>query len=711
VLGVIEKGMTSQTAPRRGRPSVSVMVPSYLGAQRLPGCLESLAAQTLDPAEFEIVVVLNGPPDGSDEVVVAFSEVHAHHHVRTVELSEPGAGNARNIGLSVARGAYITFIDDDDRVTPTYLAAMLAVAEPDVVVATLIGNVAEGATQDDPPDIETYIGRGLAPLAGQTVAGQDLVTAFSYNAAKLVSIDIARLATYDPELSSGEDHVYWLALFAQRPFRLRVVSEPDAMYLRSMRFGGVGRQQTSYDFNVIQRLRCMKAIEKIDRSDPAVASVARGLMKGQAWWVNYYLHRYPEDHAQVVADVAAHGLREVPWSSINEGLARDLAICYCFPPDLDTSGVVAAKRLRERGVVTDVISHDLSRLRTVDPNSKRIAEEVLGRTHVVTGVASFSNWKAVPPFVEETWGTVLEWERRQGLYRSVYSRAMAVNAHYAAALVKLRRRHIEWVAEFSDPLKLNPLGEVRMGDVGKDWLSEELARGVQAAGFEVGPDPALFEWAEHLAYALADRIVFTNAAQMELMLGYCCDDRLVRRVRSIAEVRPHPTLPRRFYDMLPAQLPRSDDVVNLAYFGVFYSTRDLGDVVRALVRLRQDERERVRLHVFTSNPDVLTLQVVRAGLAGVVKVHPFVPVLEFLNLTTQFDVLVVDDAATAQHHGRNPYLPSKVADYMGSGTPVWAICEPGSVMSSLDLEVTSPLGDVDAALTVLRSLIAARAGS
>jgi hypothetical protein len=410
----------------------------------------------------------------------------------------------------------------------------------------------------------------------------------------------------------------------------------------------------------------------------------------------------------VVADVAALGLLGLPWSRVNQGLARDLAVCYCFPPDLDTSGVVAAKRLRARGLVTDVVSHELAGLRTSDPGSMRIAEEVLARTHVVRGAASFSEWSAVPRFAEEVWETVLEWERLQGAYRSLYSRAMAMNSHYAAALVKLRRPGIEWVAEFSDPLRINPTGEERVAAVGDDWLSRELRAGMQEAGYDVAHPVALFDWAELIAYALADRIIFTNAAQMELMLGYCRDSALSARARSIAEVAHQPVLPARFYEASPTVLDRDHDAVHLAYFGVFYSTRDLGDVVQAMVRLRQHERDRVRLHVFTNNPDKLTLEVVRVGLAGVVHVHPFVPVLDFLSLTTQFDVLVVNDYATAAHHPRNPYLPAKVADYVGSGTPIWAICEPGSVMSTMRFEHSSTLGDIDGAVAVLRSLVSRR---
>jgi hypothetical protein len=671
----------------RGRPLVSVLLAAPSGAENLPGCLDSLAAQTLDPAEFEVVVVLHGPVDGAREAVTHFCRTHPEQRVRVLELTEHGLGNALNVGLSAARGSYVTVVGADDRVTAPYLEAMLDAAAPEVVVATPIGEPPEGAASEDP-----------------------LVAALSEDAARLISTEIARLARYDPELVSGEDPAYWLSLFARRPFGLRVVADLGVLYLRPGS-SGPGRRVAEYEVDVRQRLRSSRAIEAIDRTDPAVAALAHELMVVQAGRVNTYLREFPGDHPRVVADVAALGLRELPWSSVNEGLARDLAVCYCFPPYLDTSGVVAAKRLRARGLVSDVVSQDVSGLRILDPGSVRIADEVLARMRVVQGAASFSEWSAVPAFAEQAWEAVLEWEALQGPYRSVYSRAMAMNSHFAAALVKLRRPRIEWVAEFSDPLKINALGQERAGDVGDDWLSQELRAGMRAAGHDVGEQVALFDWAERIAYALADRIVFTNPSQMEMMLGYCADPTLAARVRSIAEISRHPVLPTRFYEQTAATLDRDGDAVHLAYFGVFYSTRDLGDIVQALVRLRQNERDRVRLHVFTSNPDKLTLEVVRVGLAGVVRVHPFVPVLEFLRLTTQFDVLVVNDAATASHHAVNPYLPSKVADYVGSGTAIWAICEPGSALSTMQFAHRSTLGDVDEALTVLRSLIGQHAPS
>jgi hypothetical protein len=93
------------------------------------------------------------------------------------------------------------------------------------------------------------------------------------------------------------------------------------------------------------------------------------------------------------------------------------------------------------------------------------------------------------------------------------------------------------------------------------------------------------------------------------------------------------------------------------------------------------------------------------GLSDVVVAAPYVPYLEFLNLTTRMDVLLVNDARTRGIHETNPYLPSKWSDYRGSGTDVWAVVEPGSVLSTQDVAYRSELGDVDDAVRVLRAIV------
>ena len=152
---------------------VSVVVPSYQGVAHLGACLDSLAAQTMDPDLFEVIVVLNGTPDGSRELVAEHAAAHPRITWRVVELlDQPGVGRARNAGIAVARRTFIALVDDDDTITPDYLAALYAHAEWDVVPMAWLDDVAADGTVDE----STAINRILTRFAGQTIGVEEAPT-------------------------------------------------------------------------------------------------------------------------------------------------------------------------------------------------------------------------------------------------------------------------------------------------------------------------------------------------------------------------------------------------------------------------------------------------------------------------------------------------------------------------------------------------------
>lgn len=92
-------------------PKVSVIVTVYNAGSFLRRCLDSLASQTLSDVEF--VLVLDCPTDGSDKI----AKEYAAKDKRFI-IIENGAnlhiGESRNVGLKIAKGDYITFMDHDD---------------------------------------------------------------------------------------------------------------------------------------------------------------------------------------------------------------------------------------------------------------------------------------------------------------------------------------------------------------------------------------------------------------------------------------------------------------------------------------------------------------------------------------------------------------------------------------------------------------------
>jgi len=703
----------SLSAASRGAvkdPLVSVVVATYRGATRIETCLGSLLDQSLAATDYEVVVVQNGPPCSTPDIVRELRDRFPDHSVRLLQTTEAGVGRARNLGIDAARGTYVTFVDDDDWVSREYLAALLEATGQGLVPVAYIANVpADSTPSNATPDFDNYISSKLFALSGQTVSVLQASVALSANAGKLLPTSIARLVRYQESLASGEDFLFWHEAFGRTGFKLAVTRlEDGAIYYRSMRGDSVSRRAPSYGFNVTERLDCIEILNQPGYEAPDAVRLTRRHTIAQAHLIRDYVASHPSDQKRLRDDIAQRGLQDIiPWRTINAGQARDLAVLYCFTPYLDTSGLVAARRLLTRGVLTDVISQKMDNLRMLDPSSNRVASEILDTVRIIPGEASFSNWELTRTFVQKVQREVADLQSSKGPYRTLYSRAMAVQSHFAAAVVKLRNPDIVWTAEFSDPLLINIEGEERVGAIGDDRISAEIVRGIVAAGFSPPPTQQLFAWAEIIVYALADEIVFTNENQRTMMLGYCHDPALAERARSISSVSHHPTLPERFYRAVSHPLPLPSDVVHIGYFGVFYLKRGLTEVTAALEALSAAERRRVCLHVFTDRPDNLALDVLNRGLSDVIQVHEYVPFLAFLNLTLRFDALLVNDASTADHHALNPYLPSKISDYRGSGTPIWAIAEPGSVLSTMKTEYASSLGDETEATDVLRDLIAA----
>lgn len=97
------------------KPILSVIIPVYNIKNYLKDCLESVVNQTLK--EIEIILVDDGSTDGSAKVCDDF--VSKDSRVIVVHQENQGAGMARNAGIEIANGEYITFVDGDDYLETT----------------------------------------------------------------------------------------------------------------------------------------------------------------------------------------------------------------------------------------------------------------------------------------------------------------------------------------------------------------------------------------------------------------------------------------------------------------------------------------------------------------------------------------------------------------------------------------------------------------
>lgn len=392
--------------------------------------------------------------------------------------------------------------------------------------------------------------------------------------------------------------------------------------------------------------------------------------------------------------------------------ARTLVASYCFPPYNDTAAVVAAKRVFEDGQPVDVVCNAMDAIRAQDPSLSRVSGHLVRRLAMLRTPTAFSSWRSISEFALAGLETVERWQAAQGPYERLYSRAQFAASHFLGARVKGANPSIRWRAEFSDPLSHDVTGKTRHIDMdASSPLVEEYHRLIEATGYAVPESLNGFEWCERLVFTMADEVLFTNERQRDFMLESIGDDAIAERVQSIATVSPHPTLPRSFYDVVPTDYEPTAGVTNIGYFGNFYANRGVGVVLDAMTQLSKEQRRRLCLHIFTSaaSMNTLRLEIEKRQLQSSVRINPYVGFLEHLSLCDRMDVLLVNDAVSPEG-GVNPFLPSKISDYRGSSTPIWAIIEEGSPMDALDRDVVrfrSPINHLSAIRQQLAGFAAA----
>ena len=139
-IGQLEPRGGSETTPV---VDLSVVIPCLDAGDLLALQLQALARQDCRqwPGVWEVIVADNGSTDGSKEVALSFAD--RLPGLRVVDASERrGRHYACNVGVQHARGAAIVFVDADDEVAPTYVAAMAGALHDHAVVAARLDHTA-----------------------------------------------------------------------------------------------------------------------------------------------------------------------------------------------------------------------------------------------------------------------------------------------------------------------------------------------------------------------------------------------------------------------------------------------------------------------------------------------------------------------------------------------------------------------------------------
>lgn len=313
------------STPIANTPVVSVVVPTRDREALLRETLASVRALEGDDLRIELIVVDNGSTDGTPQVAAEFG-------ARFIAAATPGASAARNAGLRIATGDYITFLDDDDIWLPGHLRPQIAMldAHPEFDVAVGQIQLTDFAlTPIEAPYPATMPADGdafrsfltITPQVGATVARMRVRETVGY---------------FDEELISSEDWDWHLRLalrhgvgFVPAPsilFRQRLMATFDDLHWKRM----------SYSRRVYVR-----NLRRAGKRRPHAATVIRTYLRHRGAFYWYFAHS-AVSHAEAGERGA---LRVCVWRAL---VASPLHAAHDLARDSEMRRAVLALVLRKR---------------------------------------------------------------------------------------------------------------------------------------------------------------------------------------------------------------------------------------------------------------------------------------------------------------------------------------------------------------------------
>jgi len=231
-------------------PAVSVIMPVYNAELYLEQSLSSLVNQTF--TDVEIICVDDGSTDGSRAILDAFGA--ADSRVRVVDGPASGsAGAARNSGLDLATGEYLSFVDADDHFSPNMLNELMKAAsrhQADVVLAKY--RVQDERTRDLVPVDSSLQLQQLPsgrPFPASAAAAQLFLTVNPAPWNKLFSAELVRTHGLRFQHLRRTNDAYFTYMALAHAQRITTVNK----YLVTYRTGNASslqgsREQTPLDF-------------------------------------------------------------------------------------------------------------------------------------------------------------------------------------------------------------------------------------------------------------------------------------------------------------------------------------------------------------------------------------------------------------------------------------------------------------------------------
>ena len=300
------------------KQGISVVIPTYKGEKYINTLLDSIKEQKLSPELFELIFIINGAPDSTPRILNNFIQENEDLNVIIAYTSTPNVGNARNIGIRIAEREFITFLDDDDYISPDYLNSLYNHSKPNrIAMANFIDEDSKTGEK-----LESYVIRFKEKRNGVIEnAPADFFNLTMVTVAKSIPTYAAKLVEFNSGLNNGEDISYFGRFYPQFDFEFYFIDKnEEAIYYRIKRENSVSKQEMLYEFNILDRLKVLDDINSLFETEKRENYVKflKKIFKGQSTYIVKYIKENPDEKQKVLDEIEKHDFNYFPYDKLKD---------------------------------------------------------------------------------------------------------------------------------------------------------------------------------------------------------------------------------------------------------------------------------------------------------------------------------------------------------------------------------------------------------
>lgn len=236
---------------------VSAIIPVYNGEKYITNMFEMLKMQTYK--YMEIIVIDDGSIDNTKKIIDEYQKKEIELNIRFISKANEGVSIARNLGLDMAKGKYVVFIDCDDQIDPLYIEKLVYSLESQTTSLAICSYNVINSKNEIVNTFNKKSGRISKNELLNEILLPDSFKCTLWNKLFILDIILSNKIRFKPGIHIGEDFLF-LVEYINATDSYYFIGEPLYNYLKNEQ-GAMNVKNASFNTRHLTEWNTIKLVE------------------------------------------------------------------------------------------------------------------------------------------------------------------------------------------------------------------------------------------------------------------------------------------------------------------------------------------------------------------------------------------------------------------------------------------------------------------